>query len=76
MTRFIAIAALVAATSTGIAHAEPSVTVTVDGVDYPICYVEDCSDQPGQVGVWTNAEGQSYLELGESITLPIAGGAR
>lgn len=52
-----------------------SVTVTVDGVDYPVCEVEDCSDQRGQVGVWTSREGKSYLELGEDVTLPITPGA-
>lgn len=26
--------------------------VTVDDRDYPVCEMEDCSDQPGQVGVW------------------------
>lgn len=53
------------------ASAQPTETATVDGVDYPVCVEEDCSDQPGQVGVWTSREGKSYLELGEGITLPI-----
>lgn len=35
---------------------------------YPQCIEEDCSDQPGQVGVWVSNEGDSYLELGESAT--------
>ena len=35
----------------------------------PVCHVEDCSDQPGQVGVWTNREGNTYIELGEGITV-------
>ena len=48
------------------ANAEPaSATATVDGVDYPLCAVEDCSDQPGQVGIWTNADGVQWLSLGE-----------
>jgi hypothetical protein len=50
------------------AYAQPvhdSATVTVDGVDYPVCAEEDCSDQPGQIGVWTNSEGDRYLSLGE-----------
>lgn len=41
------------------------VLTTVDGVDYPICAVEDCSDQPGQVGVWINSAGERWLSLGE-----------
>lgn len=53
------------------ANAEPSQTATVDGVDYPLCAVEDCSDQPGQVGIWTNSEGEQYLELGEFTTIHI-----
>ena len=54
------------------ADAEPaSATATVDGVDYPLCAVEDCSDQPGQIGIWTNSEGQQFLELGETITIRI-----
>ena len=39
--------------------------VTVDGVDYPVCVVEDCSDQAGQIGVWFNSEGRAWLSLGE-----------
>jgi hypothetical protein len=35
---------------------------------YPQCAEEDCSDQPGQVGVWLSNEGNSYLELGEGAT--------
>lgn len=49
----------------GTAYAEqPSQTVTVDGRDYPVCEQEDCSDQPGQVGVWFN-DGRAWLSLGE-----------
>lgn len=44
------------------AHAD---TATVDGVDYPLCAVEDCSDQPGQVGIWTDKSGEQWLSLGE-----------
>jgi hypothetical protein len=45
----------------------PEYTATVDGVDYPICAVEDCSDQPGQVGLWLDKDtGNWYLELGET----------
>ena len=51
------------------AHAHPGhdgITVTVDGVDYPVCAVEDCSDQPGQVGVWNDPDtGRGWLSVGE-----------
>lgn len=47
------------------ADVPPSQTATVDGVDYPLCAVEDCSDQPGQIGIWTNADGVQWLSLGE-----------
>jgi len=49
----------------GDAHSQPSSTVTVDGTDYPVCAVEDCSDQPNQIGVWTNSDGIAFLSLGE-----------
>lgn len=36
----------------------------------PVCAVEDCSDQPGQIGVWTDPDtGDAYIEFGESVTL-------
>lgn len=39
----------------------------VDGTDYPVCHVEDCSDQPGQVGMWLNTDtGDWYLSQGET----------
>lgn len=48
------------------AEAQPaSQTTTVDGVDYPICEQEDCSDQPDQIGVWINPAGQRWLSVGE-----------
>lgn len=43
---------------------DASMTTTVDGTDYPVCAEEDCSDQPGQVGVWFN-DGRAWLILGE-----------
>lgn len=47
----------------------PSVTMTVDGIDYPVCAEEDCSDQPGQIGVWYSKHDQRWLlELGEGQT--------
>lgn len=43
-----------------------TVYTTVDGVDYPICSVEDCSDQPGQIGVWISPDdGERWLSVGE-----------
>ena len=45
----------------------PSVTVTVDGADYPLCYVEDCSDQPNQIGVWRDPDtGDQFFIVGDS----------
>lgn len=57
--------------TTGVAIADP-VTVTVDGREYPLCAVEDCSDQPGQVGVWRSRTGPAgdWLIVGED-TYPI-----
>lgn len=46
-------------------------TLTVDGVDYPVCALEDCSDQPGQIGVWQNEAGDWWLSLGERSYLVI-----
>lgn len=40
-------------------------TVTVDNQDYPVCSVEDCSDQPGQIGVWFDRSGNPWLSQGE-----------
>lgn len=58
------------------ASAEPTVNLTelrtVDGFDYPVCAEEDCSDQPGQVGLWEDKDtGNWYLELGEEVTFLI-----
>ncbi|AHJ86698.1 hypothetical protein CRB1_87 [Mycobacterium phage CRB1] len=58
------------------ASAEPTVNLTelrtVDGVDYPVCVEEDCSDQPGQVGLWEDKDtGNWWLSLGERSFLVI-----
>ncbi|ALF02231.1 hypothetical protein SEA_LADYBIRD_90 [Mycobacterium phage LadyBird] len=58
------------------ASAEPTVNLTelrtVDGRDYPVCHVEDCSDQPGQVGIWEDKDtGNWWLSLGEQSYLVI-----
>ncbi|MCU1697859.1 MAG: First [Mycobacterium sp.] len=43
--------------------------MTVDGVDYPVCAQEDCSDVVQQTGVWySKSRGQWLLELGETCT--------
>ena len=48
-----------------------TMTVTVDGVDYPVCAEEDCSDRPGQIGVWFDPDtGDAWLSLGET-SIPI-----
>lgn len=52
------------------ASADDQVTVTVDGTEYALCSEEDCSDQVGQIGVWQNSEGRSFLIVGEE-TYPI-----
>lgn len=72
--KFVAIKGLFAGTFavsgmvglSGHAEASPSQTATVDGVDYPVCQQEDCSDQPGQVGLWQDQDtGTWWLSLGE-----------
>ncbi|AOZ61326.1 hypothetical protein SEA_DARTHPHADER_86 [Mycobacterium phage DarthPhader] len=52
------------------AEPEETTTVEVDSVllDFPVCHLEDCSDQAEQVGVWISNEGISYLIVGESTT--------
>ena len=54
------------------ASAEPVPTISLTDVHdidtLPVCEVEDCSDQPGQVGVWLSSEGDWYLERGEDYT--------
>ena len=48
------------------AWARPSTTtVTVDGRAYPVCQMEDCSDQPGQIGVWFDVGGNAWLSVGD-----------
>ncbi len=60
------VAALISATIVASVVNTPTTTfVTVDGIDYPVCAVEDCSDQVGQVGVWINSKGQHWLSVGE-----------
>jgi hypothetical protein len=55
----------------GIASAKADV-MTVDGTDYPVCVMEDCSDQPGQVGLWLDQDtGNWYLSVGETSYLVV-----
>ncbi|QXO13363.1 hypothetical protein SEA_TROOPER_86 [Mycobacterium phage Trooper] len=49
------------------ASAEPIEVRTVDGIDYPVCSEEDCSDQPGQIGIWIDPDtGNQWLSIGET----------
>lgn len=68
VTRGVLVAAVVVASAVVLAPvaAADGVTVTVDGVDYPVCDVEDCSDQPGQIGVWFDRTGAAWLSTGET----------
>ncbi|QGH80649.1 hypothetical protein SEA_RAHALELUJAH_89 [Mycobacterium phage Rahalelujah] len=48
------------------ASAKPSELVTVDAYSFPVCDLEDCSDQPNQIGVWRDSDtGRDFLILGE-----------
>jgi hypothetical protein len=39
---------------------------------FPVCELEDCSDQPGQVGMWLDRDtGNWRLSLGESSLLVV-----
>ena len=56
----------------GAAHADVMLSdlYTVDGVDYPECATEDCSDQPYGVGVWEDKDtGNWYFTTPEFSTL-------
>jgi len=50
----------------------PLTTLTVDGVDYPVCAQEDCSDQPQSVGLWLDKDtGNWWLSTGEASILVV-----
>lgn len=72
---FVAVAAAVGAMllADPTADAEPAtISMTVDGLDYPVCSVEDCSDQPNQIGLWEDKDtGDWYLSIGESSLLVV-----
>jgi hypothetical protein len=36
----------------------------------PVCSVEDCSDQPGQIGIWYSPTGSAWLSVGE-VSYPV-----
>lgn len=45
----------------------PDTTVTLNGNTYNVCAVEDCSDQPGQLGAWQSPRtGLWWISVGES----------
>lgn len=56
------------------AEASPA-TVNLSDIDidqFPECIEEDCSDQPGQVGVWLDEDtGNWWLSLGEKSYLVV-----
>lgn len=53
-----------------IGQAVPTIDLTeIPDIDtLPVCAEEDCSDQPGQTGLWQSTEGDWYLERGETKT--------
>jgi hypothetical protein len=63
--------------STATAYAGPIATVTLSELNgrfdsLPVCAVEDCSDQPLQVGWWLDTDtGNWYVSLGESSVLVV-----
>jgi hypothetical protein len=64
ITRTVASLAITVAAIAGITAPITSadeVTRTVDGVDYPVCSMEDCSDQAGQVGIWYSKSMDHWL---------------
>ena len=79
MTNHIITAAVAAVAAIGaMALAQPKASAntaelsTVDGTDYPVCAFEDCSDQPGQVGLWEDKDtGNWWLSLGDESYLVI-----
>jgi hypothetical protein len=64
--------AVVGVASSPIASASPSSTMTVDGVDYPVCDMEDCSDQANQVGVWFSNSSDHWLLINGEQTFVVA----
>jgi hypothetical protein len=66
----IASFAVVGIASSPIASAVSS-TMTVDGVDYPVCAEEDCSDQVNQVGVWFSHSMDHWLLINGEQTFVV-----
>lgn len=62
--------------SASVAYADDPDTIRLSDIHradlLPACAEEDCSDQVGQTGIWTDDDtGNAYLEIGESVTLLI-----
>lgn len=57
----------------GVITAMPAdtVTVTIDGTDYPVCSLEDCSDQPAGVGAWQDSDTGRWYLITPSATYPV-----
>ncbi|QHB38111.1 hypothetical protein KIY75_gp84 [Mycobacterium phage Noelle] len=54
------------ATLIGLGGSTPTIALTELHGQYPVCFEEDCSDQPGQVGLWQDQDtGNWYLSIGE-----------
>jgi hypothetical protein len=63
--------------STATAYAEPVAAVTLSELNgrfdsLPVCTVEDCSDQPLQVGWWLDSDtGNWFVSLGDYSVLVV-----
>jgi hypothetical protein len=64
--------------SNAVAYASPADTATIllseihNPDMLPVCDEEDCSDQPGQVGMWLDRDtGNWWLSLGDSSLLVV-----
>lgn len=75
MNRFFASLAIASFAVVGIASSPiasaVSSTMTVDGVDYPVCAMEDCSDQTNQVGVWFSRSMDHWLLINGEDTFVV-----
>lgn len=72
MTTYVATALIALQMALGTPAEIPLTELTVDGHDYPVCAVEDCSDQPGQVGLWLDSDtGDWWLSTGETSVLVV-----
>ena len=60
----------------GVSHADPVRTINLTDIqnveELPVCAVEDCSDQPYQIGMWLDRDtGNWYYSAGEESYLVI-----